>query len=143
MSKSPDAYTSDPASEIADVRAQSAEGMVAILTAQKRDLERQLREAHDHTTRAVDADHTAHTVTGAARSLAKLRQLKPGWDSYGGKAPTREALHVAETVALWAPQVVPMSHGGVQLEWHVNGVDLEIEIKPDCPAVGALTLGGE
>ena len=27
-----------------------------------------------------------------------------------------------------APQVIPLSNGGLQFEWHENGVDLEIEI---------------
>ena len=29
------------------------------------------------------------------------------------------------------PAVVPTVKGGVQLEWHANGLDLEIEISPD------------
>ena len=29
------------------------------------------------------------------------------------------------------PAVVPTYEGGVQVEWHRNGVDLEIEINPD------------
>ena len=29
------------------------------------------------------------------------------------------------------PTVVPTYEGGVQVEWHRNGVDLEIEISPD------------
>ena len=29
------------------------------------------------------------------------------------------------------PSVVPTYEGGVQVEWHRNGVDLEIEISPD------------
>jgi hypothetical protein len=30
-----------------------------------------------------------------------------------------------------APQVVPRFNGGLQLEWHTHGVDLELSIDPD------------
>lgn len=36
-----------------------------------------------------------------------------------------------------APLVVPRYNGGIQLEWHTNGVDLEIEIEPEGKLVSA------
>ncbi len=30
-----------------------------------------------------------------------------------------------------APTVVPTVHGGIQLEWHTRGIDLEIEVSPE------------
>ncbi|MBM4018910.1 MAG: hypothetical protein FJ288_11375 [Planctomycetes bacterium] len=30
-----------------------------------------------------------------------------------------------------APTVVPTVEGGVQLEWHQNDIDLEVEVKPE------------
>lgn len=70
--------------------------------------------------------------------LANLASLRAGWDSYGAR-PIRVAVIEA---ALWravdlmpddivAPAVVPTSSGGVQFEWHLGGIDLEIEIHPD------------
>ena len=35
------------------------------------------------------------------------------------------------------PQVVPRYNGGLQLEWHTGGVDLEIVIDPDGRPVSA------
>lgn len=69
--------------------------------------------------------------------LMELSLLKDNWDSYGGKPITELALAEAQLllkalVAIQAvePSVVPCSNGGIQLEWHRNGYDLEIEISP-------------
>ncbi len=68
-------------------------------------------------------------------AVEELGTLRDGWDSHGGRAPTKAAL-TAATGALFAlrdhaPQVVPTPNGGLQLEWHESGVDLEIEFGPD------------
>lgn len=63
------------------------------------------------------------TVVGA---LSGLEGLRPGWDSYGGRPVAR--LHANRVVRflerfmtdeLPLPDVVPLSDGGVQLEWHL------------------------
>lgn len=67
--------------------------------------------------------------------MAGLMDLSPGWDSYGALKPNREAamfalemlerlMHVDTPV----PSIVPSHSGGIQLEWHVNHVDLEIHV---------------
>jgi hypothetical protein len=68
-------------------------------------------------------------------SLERLLTLLPGWDSYGAKAVDPvcawAAWHLLTAVLREdspAPAMVPTVRGGVQLEWHVNGVDLEIEV---------------
>jgi len=60
-----------------------------------------------------------------------------GWDSYGGLPVTREVLgEMVGWLLNWtgheapAPTVVPTSGGGVQLEWHMAGIDLEVEFQP-------------
>jgi hypothetical protein len=70
-------------------------------------------------------------------SLAKLLSLPDGWDSYGARTIERTAInwavHVLEASAANdtpAPTVVPTSSGGVQLEWHDHGVDIELELLP-------------
>ena len=68
-------------------------------------------------------------------AVGELSTLGDGWDSYGGRAPTTEAMAAARGV-LFAlrdvqPAVVPTSNGGVQFEWHAGGVDLELEIGPE------------
>ena len=65
-----------------------------------------------------------------------LLGLKPGWDSYGaprikpevGRAAfdlLRDIMRANTPV----PSIVPMGDGGVQIEWHVKGIDLEIEVR--------------
>lgn len=75
------------------------------------------------------------TVQGFADLLA----LPRGWDSYDAPkikfAAVRSALDLL--VATLKPQspgpsVVPTVQGGLQLEWHIQGIDLEIRLdSPD------------
>jgi hypothetical protein len=61
--------------------------------------------------------------------------MEHGWDSYGAPPVLREvsffALEILNHVMrprTPIPQVVPSSVGGIQLEWHEKGIDLEIHI---------------
>lgn len=65
--------------------------------------------------------------------LQRLSKLTEGWDSYGGHAPTDKSLFTALAVIAnvlqyesQAPLIFPLSEGGVQLEWHRGGEELEI-----------------
>jgi len=69
-----------------------------------------------------------------AMAVARLLELEPNWDSYG--APPVERVHAEAILNLLTevmeddtpvPAVVPTSIGGVQVEWHIAGIDLEIE----------------
>lgn len=69
--------------------------------------------------------------------LESLSRLKENWDTYGAPRINdgciKDALSLLEEVqgdSSPAPSCVPTSEGGIQLEWHRNGVDLEIEISP-------------
>jgi len=55
----------------------------------------------------------------------ELLALPEGWNSHGAKRITTEALR---TIGEFF--VVPRSNGGVQLELHCGGYDVEIEISP-------------
>lgn len=69
------------------------------------------------------------------QQIDDLAKMRPGWDTYGAKSITAEAIKMAHVVAdHWtgALQAVPCSNGGVQLEQHSDGVDIEIEISPRC-----------
>lgn len=67
--------------------------------------------------------------------LFALRSLGAGWDSYGAQ-PIRQ--EIIERAAQWipgflqtstpGPAVVPQVNGGLQLEWHRKGIDLEIYV---------------
>jgi hypothetical protein len=67
--------------------------------------------------------------------LSQLLTLAPNWDSYGAQA--LDPQHALAALCLLGrvmhndsppPSVVPTSRGSVQLEWHTNGVDLEISV---------------
>lgn len=71
-------------------------------------------------------------------TFMELLQLSPDWDSYGANRvrpecitfALREVLPSIMRTSMPMPVAVPTSKGGIQLEWHVRGVDLEIEITP-------------
>jgi hypothetical protein len=60
----------------------------------------------------------------------ELLKLKPDWDSYGAPSIHEITLEKAQ-VFLRSVEYVPLPDGGVQLEWHIFGVNLEIEFHPD------------
>ena len=72
-------------------------------------------------------------LIGTVVKLFALRNLRAGWDSYGAQ-PIRQ--EIIERTAQWIPSilqastpepaVVPQAEGGLQLEWHRKGIDLEI-----------------
>jgi hypothetical protein len=55
--------------------------------------------------------------------VQRLTSLKPGWDSYDAKPPTQEAC-----ATLLGFAVVPCNDGGIQLEVHRDGLDIEVRI---------------
>jgi len=68
------------------------------------------------------------------RRLGELLELAPNWDSYGACPINPDHARAAIELLMLvmqddtpAPTVVPTNRGGVQLEWHTGGIDLEIE----------------
>lgn len=63
-----------------------------------------------------------------------LADLQPNWDSYDGHPITTRAIITAERLHTLLrdhqPEPIPMSHGGIALEWHHGNARLEIEIDP-------------
>jgi len=68
--------------------------------------------------------------------LNELINLPDGWDSYDGVGTSIEVavraldfINVLLTAcaAMSQPQLTPLPEGGLQLEWHRPGLDLEIE----------------
>ena len=79
-------------------------------------------------------------IVNVIRKASELVHLPPGWNSYGAKPVANEAVEAAiaflvEAIPaspnVVAPAVVPTVRGGLQLEWHRQGIDLEIEFGPD------------
>ena len=65
--------------------------------------------------------------------LLHLAELPKGWDSYDGNQVGQRAIRAALLFVsqlslpnLPRPSVVPCSDGGLQIEWHEAGVDLEV-----------------
>jgi hypothetical protein len=70
----------------------------------------------------------------ALESGCRLLELPPNWDSYGAAAITPQSVVSALNLLIRLmdddtpePQIVPTPSGGVQMEWHTRGIDLEIE----------------
>lgn len=70
------------------------------------------------------------------RAFKELLELPENWDTYG--AP-RISIDVLVPVAkiLWnlgrmrmTPELYPVNHGGVQLEWRSNLAEIELEVTP-------------
>jgi hypothetical protein len=70
--------------------------------------------------------------------LAYLLDLEPGWNSYNA-AEIKPSAVIAALRLLWeamprggpVPSIVPSSRGGVQLEWHTRGIELEVSFEPE------------
>lgn len=67
--------------------------------------------------------------------IMNLKKLSHGWDSYSAPRIDLDAMGFALIVLnnimesnTPLPQVVPSSVGGIQLEWHERGIDLEIHV---------------
>jgi hypothetical protein len=72
------------------------------------------------------------------QTIDELLALEEDWDSYGANRISPKACE--RTLALLdaimtddtaAPQVAPLSCGGIQLEWHQDGYDIEIGIQDE------------
>lgn len=93
-----------------------------------------------HVTVVVHLPMPPEPIQEAIRQASELVRLREGWNSYSAKPVSGEAVQAAitflveaalATPTVAAPAVVPTVRGGLQLEWHRRGVDLEIEFGPD------------
>src|SRR6266496_3882486 len=77
-------------------------------------------------------------LTPTVEAMHRLLRLEEGWDSYGARRIEPKAVDSARNLLIRTakpetppPIVVPSPRGGVQLEWHMNGIDLEVEAFPE------------
>ena len=73
--------------------------------------------------------------------LEYLRNLPEDWDREGAPRIDFECWMKSLVLLLEcaanetpAPQFIPTSEGGLQLEWHVDGIDLELRFSPTEPS---------
>jgi hypothetical protein len=83
----------------------------------------------------IKAPGIPKSVISAVGKMIELLELPPGWNSYNAKPISKENVNFALRVLSQtmrantpAPTVVPMVRGGVQLEWHTRGINLELSI---------------
>ena len=81
------------------------------------------------------ADSRPRWVAPVVDSVAQLLELPTNWDSYGAAEVDPGKIIFGLTLLLQtldprspAPTVVPTPSGGVQFEWHRQGIDVEIEV---------------
>lgn len=81
-------------------------------------------------------DSPAPWLQSVFDSIQPLMRLGPNWDSYG--APPIDPVRVFRAVQLLisimqqdtpAPAIVPTSSGGVQMEWHMRDMDIEVAVE--------------
>lgn len=85
---------------------------------------------------ALDAKRFSSWHTETVNNLYGILALDEDWDSYGAsrlspetaKAVTNLLRDIMQSESP-APQVVPSASGSIQVEWHLAGIDLEIEVE--------------
>ena len=80
-------------------------------------------------------------IRSVAQRIDYLLALPDNWDGDGAKALDFEcAMETISFLLTFAqhetpePQLIPTSACGVQIEWHLGGIDLELRFEPDTPA---------
>jgi len=74
----------------------------------------------------------------ARHRLQELSALPQNWNGYGSPVVNKDAIEHSFTLlselgklGMPEPNIVPVSGGGLQLEWRRSGAEIEIEIFPD------------
>jgi hypothetical protein len=89
----------------------------------------------DSTIRVEAVSSPPFWLPAVIESLQELLDLQEDWDTYGSGriAPAAAAEALVLVINLMSdgaklPSIVPMSSGGIQLEWHDDRVDIEAEV---------------
>jgi hypothetical protein len=80
----------------------------------------------------------AKWLNDTLEEVEQLSSLDQDWDGYGAERVSASAAMGAVNFLLKiaypklaAPEVVPVSDGGLQVEWHRNGIDFEVMFEPE------------
>jgi hypothetical protein len=89
-----------------------------------------------------DSDEPPQWAVDAALRASTLVELPREWDGFDADPISEIAVITALRFLayVWAeplplPDIIPVPHGGVQLEWHVSGIDLEVEFGENNPVM--------
>jgi hypothetical protein len=84
----------------------------------------------------VEPDSFNGILEKVQADLDSLRVLNPNWDGYGAPAIDPAIIEAARSFlatlplgSIPRPQVVPLSNGALQLEWHAGPKSLELEFE--------------
>src|SRR4051812_43775310 len=84
----------------------------------------------------------AHWFRDAVAEVEDLTTLAGDWNTYGAEpvdatAATQAVRFLVDNAyaELARPAIVPLSEGGIQIEWHRGGIDLEISFSDVEPGV--------
>ena len=104
---------------------------------------RQMPEIQEPTTnsqlsKVVLLYYATSALFASLRRIGELKQLPEDWDSYGSprvqQLAAQRAVEIVRAAAMedvHPPQIVPVSGGGLQIEWTSGKRELEIEVLPD------------
>jgi len=81
------------------------------------------------------SNQTPRCFLKSVEEIVNLLALSPGWNSYSAKPIGQQSVVaaiklLAEFLELESPSpvVVPTVQGGIQLEWHTKGINLEVYV---------------
>ena len=90
----------------------------------------------------VTIDNAPEWFPGIVHRLNYLLLLAENWDSYGAKKISQvSAIKVLNILTnnvpdlFPCPDLIPSNDGGIQIEWHIRGIDLEIDV-PESGLIG-------
>jgi len=93
------------------------------------------KEGYPNFRAAFNSEPQLQWEVEVVRRVVKLLEMPEGWDSYGAAKIKKDAgmfaLEILQKVMrprTPIPQIVPTAAGGIQIEWHEKGIDLEIDI---------------
>lgn len=73
-------------------------------------------------------------INPVAQQIRQLKKLQPNWDSYGAKPISKAAIDLMIDLLAGVsssntppPTLVPSAEGHLQAEWHMKGINLEVE----------------
>ena len=96
---------------------------------------RQVWRRRSDTSSAFGAATVPEWEDYVVRRVGSLLKLEENWDGHGGRPVRFDTAVFAVSLLdgiMWPdtpyPEIVPLAYGGLQIEWHESGIDLEIEI---------------
>ena len=90
-------------------------------------------------------DYNSEWAEAIENRFHEITTLPHGWDGYSGEPVSKQCAHFAKSMLeqLWVdgvppPSIVPGSDGSLQVEWHRNGYDVELDVLGEDNVVATL-----